>query len=437
MYLKAFLSLAILASIMTIHAQRYEPSKENLQARKEFQDARFGIFIHWGVYSMLGDGEWVQHNKRINRDEYALLPGGFYPSRFNANEWVKAFKEAGAGYITFTSRHHDGFSMFKSQATDFNIVDATPFRRDIIKELSEACAKEGLKLNLYYSHLDWHRTDYPLGSSSKTLPHDESLTNWTSYYRFMNTQLTELLTNYGPIGAIWFDGEWDHKTDFDWQLDEQYTLIHRLQPACLIGNNHHHAVRDGEDIQIFEQDLPGENTAGFSSGQDVSQKNPLETCLTMNHTWGYSITDKSYKTVNEIIQKLVRSAGMNANLLLNIGPQPDGQLPTEALDLLKGIGEWTQKYGETIFGTRGGCIEPQLWGVTTQRGNTLYVHILDPETTEITLPIHGKSLRRAVFFDNKEQVEVKKGKYSSTLTIKKPAVDTADRIIEISLKPRK
>ena len=159
----------------------YTPSEENLKAREEFQDNKLGVFIHWGVYSMLADGEWVMYNKRINRDEYAQLPAGFYPSRFDADEWVRAIKDAGARYITITSRHHDGFSMFKSEASDYNIVDATPFKRDVLKELAEACQRHGIKLHFYYSHLDWHRLDYPLGRHQEQMPHDPSTTNWPQY----------------------------------------------------------------------------------------------------------------------------------------------------------------------------------------------------------------------------------------------------------------
>ena len=155
---------------------------------------------------MLADGEWVMHNRHLDRGEYAKLAGGFYPSLFDAREWTKLFKEAGAQYITFTSRHHDGFSMWATKASPYNIMDATPFKRDIIGELAQACREQDLKLHFYYSHMDWQRTDYPTGAC-QNCPHDPSTTNWDSYYAFMNRQLTELLTNYGPIGAIWFERE--------------------------------------------------------------------------------------------------------------------------------------------------------------------------------------------------------------------------------------
>jgi len=224
-----------LSATMPVFAQTstYTPTPENLQARQEFQDNKFGIFLHWGIYSMTAQGEWYMNNKNIHRDEYAKLASGFYPSRFNAAEWVSAIKASGAKYICITSRHHDSFSMFDTKESDFDIVDATPFKRDIIKELADECHKQGIKLHFYYSHLDWKREDYPLGRTGHGTGRPKDKANWNTYYRFMNNQLTELLTNYGPIGAIWFDGVWDQPTSFDWQLEEQYALIHRLQPSCL------------------------------------------------------------------------------------------------------------------------------------------------------------------------------------------------------------
>ena len=200
-------------SLVATWAQSYVPAPENLRAREEFQDDKFGIFLHWGLYSMLAQGEWYMTNQDINHEEYRKLASGFYPSRFDADAWVKAIADAGARYICFTTRHHEGFSMWGTKYSDYNIVDATPFKRDVLKELSDACQKYGVKLHLYYSHLDWDRDDYyPLGRTGRgtgRTTHGE----WKTYYQFMNNQITELLTNYGPIRAIWFDGWWDHDQD--------------------------------------------------------------------------------------------------------------------------------------------------------------------------------------------------------------------------------
>ncbi len=409
----------------------YQPSEENLKARKEFQDNKFGIFIHWGIYSMLGDGEWVMHNKNLNHEEYAKLASSFYPIRFDAAEWVSAIKASGAKYICFTSRHHDGFSMFDTQYSDYNIVKATPFKRDIIKELANECHKQGIKLHLYYSHLDWTRDDYyPLGRTGRgtgRTTHGE----WKTYYTFMNNQITELLTNYGPIGAIWFDGWWDHDQDpdFDWQLPEQYNMIHKLQPACLVGNNHHQLPFAGEDIQIFERDLPGENKAGLS-GQDISPL-PLETCETMNRTWGYRITDQDYKSTKTLIHYLVKAAGKNGNLLMNIGPQPNGELPAVSVERLKEIGEWMKIYGETIYGTRAGAVEPRPWGVTTQKDNKIFIHILDLQDKGLYLPITDKKIKKAVVYKDKSTVKFTQNKQGLLLELAEAPTDI-DYVVELT-----
>ena len=387
----AFIALNSIAVSMPVFSQSsYVPSESNLQARKEFSDSKFGVFIHWGIYSMFGQGEWYMTNAGIDCHEYAKAASGFYPIRFDAKEWVSAIKEAGAKYICFTTRHHDGFSMFDTKYSDYNIVDATPFKRDVVKELAEECKKQGIKLHLYYSHLDWTREDYyPYGRTGRNTGRTKH-GNWNDYFYFMNNQLTELLTNYGPIGAIWFDGMWDQPDDFDWRLDEQYSLIHKLQPACMIGNNHHKKPIEGEDFQMFERDLPGENKAGLSSESEIGQL-PLETCQTMNGMWGYKIQDQNYKSVSELIRLLVRASGKGANLLMNVGPQPNGEIPAVALERLKGMGEWLSKYGETVYGTTRGDVMTADWGTTTRKGNALYVHILTDNMPQfVTLPLKDK-----------------------------------------------
>jgi alpha-L-fucosidase len=425
--------LVMLGIIVPAMSQKYQPTQENLVVRKQFQDNKFGIFLHWGVYSMLATGEWTMNDKNLNYKEYAKLAGGFYPSHFDVAKWVSAIKKSGAKYICFTTRHHDGFSMFDSKATDFTITKASPFKRDIVKELADECAKQGIKLNFYYSLLDWSREDYPEGRTGRGTGRLDPKGNWDSYYQFMKDQLTELLTNYGPVGAIWFDGWWDHDQDpsFDWHLSGLYSLIHQLQPNCLVGNNHHQIPFDGEDIQLFERDLPGENTAGLS-GQNVSRL-PLETCETMNGMWGYKITDSNYKSTKTLIQYLVKAAGKNANLLMNIGPQPNGELPAAAVQRLEEMGEWTSKFGETIYGTRGGIVAPHDWGVTTQKGDRLFVHIMNLQDKELFLPIVGKKVKKAVVYKDKAVVRFTKIKEGIILDLAKVPTDI-DYIIELSLE---
>ena len=428
-----FLIATLLMNYVGMAQETYRPTSENLKAREQFQDEKFGVFLHWGLYSMMGAGEWVMNNRNINYQEYPKLAKTFYPSEFDADAWVRAIKAAGAKYITITTRHHDGFSLFKTSASTYNTVDATPFKRDVIKEMADACQRHGIKLHLYYSHLDWGREDYPQGRTGLGTGRLKEKADWTSYYNFMNTQLTELLTHYGPIGAIWFDGWWDHDSDakpFDWQLEAQYAMIHKLQPQCLIGNNHHQTPNPGEDIQIFERDLPGENKAGLS-GQSISRL-PLESCQTINDHWGYSITDSNYKTPKELIQMLVRAAGKNANLLLNVGPEPGGALPSLALDRLKAIGKWMNKYGETIYGTRGGIVAPHDWGVSTQRGNKLYIHILNCMDSSVFVPLGNHKVKSALVYATGKPVNYTKTGNGITLNFGAIPTDI-DYIIALTL----
>jgi len=263
---------------------------------------------------MYGQGEWYLNSGGLLDSEYSKAAKGFYPSEFNADEWAKAFKDAGAGYVTLTSRHHDGFSMFKTATSDYNIVDGTPFGRDVVGELAKACKDNGLRYHLYYSTLDWHREDYPLGRCGLNTGRKGDKQDFNSYFNFMKQQVKELLTNYENVDGLWFDGNWDHQEKgFDWRMPEFYSYIHSIKPSCLIGNNHHSDIIEGEDFQMFERDLPGQNTAGFSDGQEISNSLPLEMCQTMlNGAWGYQVKVLDYKTVDEIINLLVKCASKNS-----------------------------------------------------------------------------------------------------------------------------
>lgn len=401
--LLAALTLLIL-SLQASAQSGYVPSAANLSARERFAHHRLGIFLHWGIYSLYGQEEWYLNSGKLLQTEYAKAAAAFYPSRFDAEAWVVAIKASGAGYLTFTTRHHDSFSMFKTAESPYNIVDATPFGRDVLRELADACHRQGVDLHLYYSILDWARPDYPLGRTGhhtgRTLRPD-----YNSYMQFMKNQLRELLTAYGDVKAVWLDGYWDHDSDsipFDWRMPELYSYVHSLRPACLIGNNHHLYPLPGEDFQMFERDQPGENHAGLS-GQDVSAL-PLEMCQTMNGMWGYKVSDTNYKTVPELVQMLVRAASKSCNLLLNIGPQPDGELPALALDRLRGLGTWMRQYGSTVDGTVGGPVPEQSWGVSTMRGDTVYLHVLQSGLTAITVPLDRKP-RRVTAFDGRKKLK--------------------------------
>jgi alpha-L-fucosidase len=392
------------------------------------------MFVHWGVYSLLGQGEWVMQNREIPVGSYEWLATTFDPVKFDAQAWVSLAKAAGVRYITITARHHDGFSMFASGATRYNVVEWTPFRRDPLKELADECRRQGIKLFFYYSQLDWHHPDYwPRGATGRNTGRPEN-GDWNRYLDFMDRQLTELLTGYGAIGGIWFDGMWD-KPDADWRLPRTYALIHRLQPAALIVPNHHQAPLPGEDVQTFEQDLPGANTAGFNTRQIGSL--PLETSLTMNGSWGFNLTDHEYKSPATLIRYLVRAAGQGANLLLNIGPRPDGTIPPEAEARLRALGAWLGDYGASIYGTRAGPIAPRAWGVTTARGDTVFVHVLDWSDRVLALPPVGAPVVGAKLLVTGERVPVTSSDAGLTLTLPPGGGSEPDRVVVLTLAPRR
>lgn len=421
--------LLALALLLTIPLAAYEPTKENLEARQWFQDAKFGLFIHWGVYATIGKGEWVMQQQKMSITEYERYAGLFNPEKFDAKAWVSMAKKAGMKYITITSKHHDGFAMWDSKLTDWDIVDRTPYGKDVLKQLADECHRQGIKLFFYHSQLDWHSLDYfPRGRTGQhSIRPDEG--DFNKYLDYMDGQLTELLTNYGPIGGIWFDGMWD-KPDADWRLARTYGLIHKLQPAAMIGSNHHIAPFPGEDFQMFEKDLPGQNEAGFSEAGVVS-KLPLESAQTISGAWGYNFSDHRNKSVEELLRFLIRAAGANANLLLNVGPMPDGTIQPEHVERLLAMGKWLDQNGESIYGTRGGPVSPRHWGVTTQKGSRIFIHVLEPEDGIVVLPDFGKPVSSAKLMNGGKAVKVEKQDFGTVLYVPQSIQDPIDTIIEI------
>jgi alpha-L-fucosidase len=426
-------TLAVVIPTPAPAQQGYQPSPENLAARERFQADKFGLFIHWGIYSVLGDGEWVMQNHRIPAARYEFVATQFNPVEFDAAAWVALAKAAGVRYITITSKHHDGFAMFDSRVSDWDIVDRTPYGRDVLKQLADACREQGVQLFFYYSQLDWHNPDYdPRGNTGQYAGRPDS-GDWSKYLDYMDAQLTELLTNYGPIGGIWFDGWWD-KPQADWQLGRTYALIHRLQPAALIGSNHHQAPNPGEDFQMFEKDLPGQNTAGFNT--NVVSTLPLETAETVNNSWGFSLQDTHFKSVPDLVRLLVKAAGHDANLLLNIGPRPDGTIDPEQAERLRGIGVWLQKYGTSVYGTRGGPVKPQPWGVTTRRGDTVFVHVLDWNQPLLALPAPPGRVQSAMMLVGGAKVPFTQSAAGVVLTLPTARADDVDRVAVLTLRTR-
>lgn len=390
--MKRFVLVAFLAFSFVAFAGR-TIEKWNVEARQKFAEQRFGIFIHWGIYANYAQGEWYQQYSALDTATYGRMMDGFYPSKFDAKEWVRVFKAAGAKYVTITSRHHDGFSLWPTAVDDgFNIAN-TPFKRDILGELAKACKEEGLQLNFYYSLMDWHRTDYPVGRESKRVFGDQT-GNYDSYLKFMKNQITELIARYQP-GVIWFDGEWDHaerRSDgtfsrtLDWRIDELYDLIHAKR--TLVANNNHQPIRANEDIQLFERDLPGENKSGLSKGQTIASDRPVEQCdVIQENVWGYRIAETRFRTPIQVVEMVARAAAKDSNLLMNIGPDGSGCLPAKAVEVLEAAGQWFARNGESIYGTEAGPITIGHNVVSTKRGDVIYLHLLGGEGGRISFDL--------------------------------------------------
>ena len=437
---KLLTSVILFFPVLFSSAQQYTPSKENLEMRKQFQDMKYGLFIHWGASSVLGAGEWVMNNRNINVNDYRRLQQFFNPIAFNAREWVSVAKNAGMKYITFITRHHDGFSNWDTKASDWKITN-TPYGKDVLKMLADECQSQGIKLVLYYSLLDWYRNDYPYetGRTGKGTGRTAK-SDYSHYLQFMKTQLTELLTNYGTISGIWFDGHWDQtlpegasdrRSRIDWKYDEIYGLIHRLQPQCLIGNNHHLTPFAGEDFQMFEKDLPGENRSGLSF-QEAAEHMPLETCETINGSWGFNITDRNYKSVKQVVHYLVNTAGRNANLLLNVGPLPSGVIQQEFRDTLAAAGAWLKQYGESIYSTRGNIIPPQPWGVLTGKEKSLFAHILvKPALPYLFIPSLSHKVVSATLMNGSKPLKIKQQEEGVFVYLEGIVLEEVDTIIRL------
>jgi len=333
--------------------------------------------------------------------------------------------------------------MFDSKVSDYTIVKKTPYKKDVLKALAAACKKEGIKLFFYYSLLDWHDDNYfPRGRTGTKIP-GRGEGDWEKYIAFMKAQLTELLTNYGDIAGIWFDGHWDQKEwdgkrfgklKINWHYDEIYKLIHDLQPHCLIGNNHHIAPIAGEDFQMFEKDLPGRNTTGWGTDASEIGKLPLEVCETINGSWGFNLQDRKHKSEKELIQYVVKAAGHGSNLLLNVGPMPNGKIQLEHKESLKKIGVWLRENGATIYNTTGGPIAPTDEMASTRNGKTVYLHILEEDKDLFFLKDFEGRIKSMRFYKSNAPVTYKITKYGLFIEVPKESKEPINTIIEIILK---
>ncbi|MDP2895300.1 MAG: alpha-L-fucosidase [bacterium] len=372
------LSLALLAAALLSHGAAYSgeespgrpvETEEQKEARMAWwRDAKFGLFIHWGPVSLKGtEIGWSRGGERrgtggtgqIPLDVYDNLYKQFNPVKFNADEWVSIAKSAGMKYLVFTSKHHDGFSMFDTKLTDYKITNS-PFTRDVVGELAKACHEGGLRFGFYYSPPDWHHPDY-------------RTENHARYIKFLHGQLRELCSNYGRVDIVWFDGLGGKAED--WDSPTLLKMIRQLQPRVIINN------RAGLPA---DHDTPEQEIGHFQTDR------AWESCITIGTQWAWKPDDR-IKSLKECIDTLVRCVGGDGNLLFNVGPMPTGEIEPRQVARLKEMGEWLTRYGESIYGVRGGPFRPGLWGASTYKGNNVYVHILTwPQETILLPPIQKK-----------------------------------------------
>ncbi|MDQ8183495.1 alpha-L-fucosidase [Pelagicoccus sp. SDUM812005] len=342
-----------------------------------WRDARYGMFIHWGLYSIAGgewkgkdygkeqggaSAEWLMKSADISKEEYrATLTPQFNPTSFDAEEWVSVAKEAGMKYVVITSKHHDGFALFDTEATDYDVMDATPFKRDIIKELSEECAKQGLRFGVYYSQTkDWYHRG--LGKGSGTLSNED-------YLELVQIQLDELLSKYGDMAVLWFDTGGSNLIE----ADAQGARVRELQPDTVICSRLYSRRVPLEDRRYADFEslpdrmLPAELATGDS-----------ETCMTLRHNWGYDRNDDAWKSSKDVVEFLALCAARGVNLLLNVGPTPEGTLLPEEIDRLTEVGAWMKENGDAIYGTQQSPLDYDFWwGAMTRKENKLYLHVLE------------------------------------------------------------
>lgn len=378
-----------------------------------FIKARFGLFVHWGIYAIPARGEWVRSHEKLSIEDYQPFFEEFNPVNYNPKEWAALAKKAGMKYTVITAKHHDGFCLFDSKLTDYKATN-TPAGRDLIKEYVDAFRNEGLKVGFYYSLIDWHHPDYPAyGDNFHPMRDNEAWKDkkhdFPRYLQYMHGQVRELLTNYGKIDIMWFDFSYGNMSGETWKATELVKMVRSLQPHIIIDDRLGGHIRSinkevyAGDFASPEQIIPPEGVVD-EAGNPI----PWEACITMNNHWGYAATDKDFKSPKQLIRALVECVSKGGNLLLNVGPNAKGEFPEESIEILTEIGKWMSKNGESIYGCGNAGLPKPEWGRYTRKGNKLYAHIFERGIGPIAVQgIKGKIKRARLLADGSE-VDIQK-----------------------------
>jgi len=406
-----------------------------------FRDARFGMFIHWGVYSVpAGEwkgnknyGEWFMEETKMPVSEYEKFAKQFNPVKFDARQWVEMAKDAGVKYIVITSKHHDGFGMYRSELTDW-CIKSTPFQRDPLKELAAACKEAGIRFCLYHSIMDWHHPDWGTrrawNDKAPATPPDMD-----RYVRYMKGQLKELVTGYGPLGILWFDGEWEQPWTHERGVD-LYHYVRGLQPDIIINNRvgkaragmsgmDQGAERIG-DYGTPEQEIP---PTGFGPGVD------WESCMTMNNHWGYNRADQNWKSTRTLIRNLIDCASKGGNYLLNVGPTSEGLIPEPSVERMAGIGKWMKLNSESVYGTTASPFKKLAFGKCTQKPGKLFLHVFDwPADGQLVVPIANRVVKACLLAQPGSELKTTASDQGQTIALPSAAPDADATVVVLQIE---
>lgn len=433
--------------------------KARTERTKWYTDARFGMFIHWGLYAIPARGEWVRSTEEIPKEDYAPLMDEFYAENYNPKEWARLAKEAGMKYAVLTAKHHDGFCLYDTKYTDFKSTNAA-CKRDLVREYVEAFREEGIKVGLYFSIIDWRHDDFPhYGDRIHPMRNNEDYKNdkrnFDNYLEFMHGQVKELLTNYGKLDIMWFDFSYDDMKCEKWKAKELIEMVREIQPHIIIDNRLEGSAEGAGSIRTLE---PSIYSGDFASPEqmippkcicDVSGTPiPWEACITLNKNWGYSAHDKHYKTPKLVVRTLVECVSKGGNLILNVGPNIKGEIPEESIAILKEVGKWMNDNGKSIYGCTFSEYEKPEWGRFTQNGNKLYAHVMEEQVGAICLPNmagkvksmrlirDGSEILESFFWNLQEYSENAYFFFDSKSSDCYPLPDDIDSVVEITLKEK-
>ncbi len=428
-FLTAFLSMTLPGSSQMLKGggEANPQLLTNKKSLERWQKLRFGLFVHWGPVSLRGTEIGWSRGREVSFEDYDHLYLEFDPVLFDASSWVKMMKDAGMKYLVFVTKHHDGFVLWDSETTDYDIM-STPYGRDVLLELSKECEKQGILFGTYYSIADWRDPDYPYEQNKG----EKRGSDMRKYIQYMKAQLRELVTKY-HTKILWFDGEWEQPWTHEMGMD-LYKYVRGLDSAIII-NNRVDKGREGMEGVSKSDRYAGDFATPEQQVGRYDTMTPWESCITMCTQWAWKPNDK-LKSRRECIRTLVRTAGGDGNLLFNVGPMLDGRVEKRQIDRLKEIGDWLETNGETIYGTRGGPVKPQDWGVSTHVGNRIFLHVLEPVNGELVIEGLPAKIVYVKKYDSGTPLEFKKTKTGLKITLPENLPVDIDFIVEVGVKSK-